>query len=559
MPLSSDIPLLTPVGAGLQPDPLQAPPPGGLRHGSRVHRPGGGGPWAELILGRHYLGLIMGLATTGVLTWGLGRSALWLDESASVMATQRSWSHLWTLGQGAETPLLPYYVLLKLFTGGARILVPALQNHPEVLYRLPSVIVTVLAGWVLTAWLSRVAPPRLVVACGAMLLLTTGFSRFGQEARPYAAVLFLAVVVTVLWSVMAHDTRWRWSVGYALGVAAMISLHTLSAGLLAAHLVATLVCRPQRSLLLRTTMAGTLGVALASPLILTTAGNGTGPLYIYPDVTPRYTLGLFVRLFTNDQSPLLLVGPVLLLALVGLVQVLPGPFTFVARLAACWALVPLIAMVPVLLVHPNLLVGRYALFVVPAWALLAGLGVVTLADRARALLTDRPRAATALATAVTVALIGGTTALEAHSQTGIRTAAGHREDIRPALALAARPQYADLRIVVNSRNGAVEVGVYGRALEKRLVMQRVQREGPAIWPDPVPAEDVKKVLREKNQLILLQRYAIEPGCDQTATPVPAAEIDLCEPKLLKNFGFHVQKIEPAGDGWVFALMRKDRR
>lgn len=509
------------------------------------------------MLGQRYLGLLGALATTLALTWGLGRPALWLDEAASAIAVQRSWDDLWTLSEGPEAPLLPYYVLLKLFCGAVRVVHPALLDHPEILFRLPSALVTVLAGWILAAWASRYAPARVVVATGALLLLTTGFTRFGQEARPYAAVLLLAVLATVLWSALAHDLRFRWIPAYALCIAAMIAMHTLSAGLVAAHLLAALVCRPGRRrwpIVWRTGLAGALGLAIASPLILLTAGNGTGPITVYPDITPRYTLAVFVRLFTTEPEPLLFVGPVFLLAVVGLTQLSPGPTVFIARLAACWALIPLVAMAPVLVIHPNLLVARYALFVVPAWALLAGLGVAALGDLVRP--ARRPGLGTALASAVTLALIAGAAVAEAPSHLAIRKPAGHGEDIRPALELAMRPEYAKLKIAVSSRNASVAVGVYAKKQEKRLALQRIQRDQPYIWPIPLTGEEAKKILRKQDRLILLQRIQSDPGCRQEQNPVPVAEIERCRPSFLGKIGFRVQKVEPAAPGWAFAVLER---
>ncbi|GAB6902127.1 glycosyltransferase family 39 protein [Kineosporia succinea] len=526
-----------------------------------MHRPGGGGAWLELVLGTRYLGLGMGVVSTVVLAWGLARTALWLDEGATVVAVQRPWADLWTLGEGAETPLLPYYVLLKGFGALVRAVVPAAQNHPEVLYRLPSVAVSVLAAWILAAWMGRFNPPRLVVVSGLVLLMCTGFSRYGQEARPYASVLFLAVVATVLWSVLSSDRRARWVILYALTVTAMMTMHTLSAGLVAAHGVAALVCltgRRRWTAFGRTVVGGTLGVALAAPYAVITSRNGTGPTFIYPDLAAHDVLRIFVRLFTSGENPPLVIGPVLALALLGLVQVRPGPQAFMARLAACWALVPLVAMVPVIIVFPNLLVERYVLFVVPAFAVLAAFGVLLLADLARSV-AARVAGVTfgaVTAGAVAVLLLVVTATLQSAPMRDIRTPGGHGEDVRPALAVAQRPEYRKLTIMVSSRNGSIVVGAYAPELEKRLAMQHIQREGTAIWPDNVSPVDVRAQMKGRREAILLQRVRNDEQCAMEHFPVPAAQIELCQPDLLKHMGFHVVKVETSGDNWTFALLRR---
>jgi hypothetical protein len=41
-----------------------------------------------------------------------------------------------------------------------------------------------------------------------------------------------------------------------------------------------------------------------------------------------------------------------------------------------WAVVPLVVMLPLVMLRPTLLRGRYLMFVVPAWAILGGLCIV---------------------------------------------------------------------------------------------------------------------------------------------------------------------------------------
>lgn len=508
--------------------------------------------WLELALGQHALGLWTGLATVLVLGWGLGASALWLDEGATVIATQRTWSDLWALSGGADAPLLPYYLLLKFFTGAARTLCPALGEHPEVLYRLPSFLVGVLTSWLLAAWASRLAPARSVTVSSAMFLLCWGFSRYGQEARPYAVVLFLAVVATVVWGALITDRRHRWSAGYALTVGLMISMHTLSAGLVAAHVVAALLCPPpgdRRRAFWTTLGAGAAGALSAAPMVLATTAHGTGPQFIYPDLSPRYVLILFGKLFTAGDPPVLLVGPVVLLGLVGLVQVRPGPSAFIARLAACWAFVPLVMMAPVMIIHPNLLVPRYALFVVPAWALLAGLGVMSIAES-----VARTAYADVLVATVAAALVAATAVVQIGTLAQLRTPTGHTEDIRPAVAAVQRPEVSDLDIVVSSNRGSALVGVYGRKVEKRLLGQVVQRDGAAIWPNVVTAKTLRKALRRRDRVLLMLSSTSSGRCDQELGLPLEQLIENCRPAGLRRRHYHLERILSTGGSWTVAVM-----
>ena len=156
---------------------------------------------------------------------------------------------------GTDAPLVPYYALLKVASSAVTVVTPSAVLAPEVLFRWPSVVVTVLAVWALTFWLLRRCPPELAICTGALLFLAIGsFSRYGQEARPYAFVLAAAVACTVLWTRLIRDQSRRWVALYALAVVALVAAHLLAATLVIAHLVAAAVStsrKDRRSAVLR--------------------------------------------------------------------------------------------------------------------------------------------------------------------------------------------------------------------------------------------------------------------------------------------------------------------
>jgi hypothetical protein len=514
-------------------------------------------------LRRHGLGLLMAVATSALMAWGLGHVAFWLDEGATAVAMQRTWPHLWVLMHGAEAPLVPYYALLKVFSGVVRHVVPAAASHPEILLRLPSAVLTVIAGWALIAWLSRFSQTRLVLCTGAVLLLIGGLSRYGQEARPYAPVLFAAVVSTILWTQLITDRRRRWIVLYALAVAVTVVLHNLSGGLVAAHLVAAAVAPERgerRSALLRTIAGAVPGLLLALPLAIASARNGLGASY-YPNLTATQAITVFVRLFDYGDHPLLGVGPVVLLAAIGLTRVNSEQYRFIARLAASWALVPLAVLLLACLKQPNLLFGRYVLFVIPAWAILAGLGLVTVMDLVRGAIRRAPvrsgrGLSTVVATVVAIALLAGTAAEQWWTLTVIRTAGGHGEDIRPALATAKRPEYANLPIVISSQLGASELSAYDRSLERRIAGLRPQRSETSIWAAVPSYASRKRFLSKQTQIILLERSRGVDHCEETLAITPPAQIERCMPPLLQTLHYRVVRMEPSGRGWAFAILQR---
>ena len=248
---------------------------------------------------QHGLALVVAVAALAMMLWGIERPALWLDESASVVATQRTWGGLWVMLGGTDAPLVPYYALLKVASSAVTVITPSAVLAPEVLFRWPSVVVTVLAVWALTLWLSRRCPPELAICTGALLLAIGSFSRYGQEARPYAFVLAAAVACTILWTRLIHDQSRRWVALYALAVVALVAAHLLAATLVVAHLVAAAVTasrKDRRSAVLRTAGAATLGLLVASPFALAASLNGQGTRPSWPWRRPRSPISLSRRL-----------------------------------------------------------------------------------------------------------------------------------------------------------------------------------------------------------------------------------------------------------------------
>jgi uncharacterized membrane protein len=504
----------------------------------------------------------MALATGAMMVWGLDRVALWLDESATVVATQRTWPNLWILRHGPEAPMIPYYAVVKEFAGITRELLPFTASDPQILYRLPSVIVSVLAGWALIAWLDRNYPRELAVSTGAILLTCAGFSRYGQEARPYAAVLCLAVLSTIAWTALVRDRRRRRLLAYAVCIAVLIILNTLAGALILAHLAAAVLAperRNRRPAVLRTSAGAALGLLIATWSVVSSARHGTGPVN-HPAVTFENVSGLVFQLFDPGKHLFLGVGPVILLAALGLTRVNSPKYRFVARLAACWAIVPLAATLLAMTQRPNLLFVRYVVYVIPGWAILAGLGVVTMAELGRHAVDRAVGPGSALGTPVASVLIAAvlltTVAAQSEALTNIRREAGHGEDIRPALLMAERPEYANLPIVMTYQLGAVEIAAYDRPLERRLGDVRVQRDQKIIWPIPRSQAALEQYLGTHPRLIYLRRIKSNTKCEQTLPVTPAAEITSCLSGMMRELGYRATAVEPSGRGWAFSIIER---
>ena len=517
---------------------------------------------------QHGLALGVAVATLTLMTWGVGRPALWLDESASVVATQRTWADLWALLGGPDAPLVPYYALLKVTSSAVTAASPAAAASPEALVRWPSVAVTVLAMWALTLWLVRRCPPALAVSTATVLLATASFSRYAQEARPYAFALAAAVAATIVWTRLSRDGRHRWVVLYALILASLVAAHLFAASLVFAHLVAAVVTTDRanrRSVLLRTSIAAALGLLLATPIAVMAALHGQGPRVpgalptsLPPALVDRLTLGGILALGIAGAAALA----------VAVAWAAPPRYQSIARLAAAWAVVPPAVLFPLVLVRPNLFMSRYILFVLPAWAILGGVVLVAGLDLARRGLANlagragsgEPPLRGSLVTAVTygvgVLVLVGIAASQVDAIRAVRTPAGHGEDIRPALTAALRPEYAQLPIVVSPPKNSLEIAAYARGEEGRLAGVHVQRDQTSIWPTLDPYGVRKDQLKQHERVVLLLKAARTGDCRWSQQRSALAKISRCLPKPFQDRGYQVELAEADGRGWTFVVMTR---
>jgi hypothetical protein len=542
------------------------------------------------LLRRPGLGLLMAAATAVLLAWHLGRPAVWLDEAASVAAAQRTWPALCRLLDGPDAPLVPYYAVLKLFTDTATQVYPAAAQHPDVLFRAPSAIAMVLAGWALIAWLARFCPARLVIGTGVVFLLSTGISRYGQEARPYAIVVLAAVIATLSWTVAISHRRRAWVLLYALGVALLTAANPLAGSLVVAHLVAALSLERGDRLqpVLRTLAGAALGIGTALPLALVVSDNGGGATR-FPATSFDSLLRAFVGLFTLDRQVVLDIGWLLILCLLGATRVFSHRYRFIARLALAWAAVPPLVLLPAVLMRPNLLIGRYLMFTVPGWAVLGGLGVATVIDVVRRLVRlglqhgdrwwpgwslnrvptsevsagqrwrrARARAfiGNAAALSAAVALVVGLVHVQQPSLRIIRTANGHGADPRPALADAREPQFARLPIIPSVRAVALQAGVYDPSAVPRLSGVWLQWSRTDIWPLYAPNGVRREIYRRlPRAIVLIQPDNRTPDCSHVGL-LPQQFAYRCMPRFLQQVGFRVTDVRVHGRGLVFVVVER---
>ncbi|GAA3600520.1 hypothetical protein GCM10022223_15160 [Kineosporia mesophila] len=478
--------------------------------------------WTRLVPG--LLAFAVALALTA---WALHRPALWLDEAASAVAARRSWPDLWQLWGGTDAPLMPYYLVLKFLSATASFVDPRLTAHPEVLLRWPSALAAAGAVGVLVAWLRTVLPAVPALGCGAVLMAFGDFSRYGQEARPYALVLLLAVSATALWWRLMRTESLPTTVAYALCVAALTSLHLLSAMLVPAHLAAALLVRDRARrqgsdplmLILLLSSAVLAALLLAGPAVVAAVTFGGGASRYHP-LTGGSVLTMVAAL-VGGIRPFVAVAT---LAALGITRWRHERDADLTRIAVCWSFVPWLFYLPAVIARPNLLIGRYLLFTTPGWAILAGLGLLTLAGTAVAART------VALGAAVALLILLQWPALEA-----VRAPAGHGRDVRPMATLLRRPAYRDLPLIVPTSTDMLQLTAYAPDAAGRVGNQVLSSVN--VWPDRLGRTAALRRLAGARSVVLIVRTGA------------------CGPMPLLLDHFRVDSATPAGSLTAMVLTR----
>ncbi|MBB2742384.1 UNVERIFIED_ORG: mannosyltransferase [Microbispora rosea subsp. rosea] len=402
----------------------------------------------------------------------LGGPPPWRDEAATVSAAGRTLPQLAHLLQSVDAVHGLYYALMHVVAG--------LSGTAEVALRIPSVVAGALAAAGTGAIGRALGAPRAGLYGGVLLALMPIFSRYVQEARPYAMTAAAAVGVTLLFLRVLRSPTSAVLAAYAAALTVLAYLNLFAFLVVGAHGVALILSRGP---LLRWACAATPALAAVAPLAWLGSRQSAQVGWIpRPGVTD---VGRLAVQLSGDLggatgpgvAPLtwaLALFGLAYAAVVGVRRARAARRTedpaekpaetpaedraetpaALVRLALPWLLVPALVLLTVSwAVHP-VYVFRYVFCCVPAAALLAGAGLAALPP--------------GLAAAVLAAWLG----LSVPGQFATRGPDGRQDDPRPVMALlAAEAQPGDGVLFVPAKvrkYEAVYPSVFGRLRDVAL-------------------------------------------------------------------------------------------
>jgi mannosyltransferase len=325
-----------------------------------------------------------------------------------------------------------------------------------------------------------------------------------------------------------------------------------------AHLVAAVWTAPsgRRAAAVRWTAASAaFGAVLVSPFALLAGVFANGPSNTRPP-TPTLLWSTLSHLFTLSGPPVQGIGVLFVLAVLGLTRTLWGDDVWIARTAAAWAVVPLVVMLPLVVLRPGLLRVRYIVFTMPGWAILAGLGLLTLvglAMRVSFRLGAGPRTGWAAGLVAGALVLALATWTQVPSLQAVRSSAGHGEDVRPVLAYASTGANAELPIVTSGKTATIVFAAYRHDQEGRLVGTQVQRDRWSIWPLIEPDRRIAAELRDAPRVLYLKRSNLD-DCPRKKRERTTAYLRRCMPPSLSRMGYRVLSAKSPGRNWAVALL-----
>lgn len=321
------------------------------------------------------------------LPW-IDRRTLWLDESATVIASTRSWSGLATLISQIDLVHALYYALLHVWF--------ELVSYSPVSLRVPSAVAVAAAAALLVPLGARLVSYRLGLI-GACVLLATPAALLGATNGRSQSFEMLAAVAATLLLTVAFDGSVRGSkrratitwVGYAIVAYLGVLLNLWFIFLLVAHAIMVLALASRRQENRRGPLIGAamalLGVAIASVPFALGAVRQSSQIGFLEQPTATGVLLAILRdqsfslplVHTGSTWPTLLATGSWLLALFGLVWLLRARSRAIVVLVAWLVTTPAGLLAVSVAVAPTFS-DRYLAICVPALALLVAAGLTVL-------------------------------------------------------------------------------------------------------------------------------------------------------------------------------------
>ncbi len=324
--------------------------------------------WLKRYVSAVVMGLVLGVAAAALGVWRAWEPSLWLDEIATIIAVDRSWTELFAMLARTDAVHGLFYVLTKPWTD-------LVGTSPTTL-RLPSSIFIGIAVFGMVLLADRLIGRTAALWAGVLLAVFPAVTGAAVEARSGAMTIAVAVAANWLFvQALARPGRRGLWIGYTATMVAGGVLFFPMLSLWAAHGITLLWGVRRREVVGRWLGAMVAGTILVTPfLVLVGSQRGQVSWIRSPTVETVIEIFLVDAWFRTALAAAVAWLLILLAAWRTRTERAWVGTPSAISLAVPWALVPIVALTAVSLVLPMLL-PRYLLFSAPALVLLMVAGV----------------------------------------------------------------------------------------------------------------------------------------------------------------------------------------
>ncbi len=310
----------------------------------------------------------------------LVRKPFWFDECFSVEVARLRWRDFFQLLWHREANMALYYLLLLgwLHFGSSPFFIRSL-----------SVILSLAAVWAIY-WLgAKLFDRRVGLLSAALLSFNAYHIRYAQEARSYSLFVLLAILSSGFFVAALRQQSRRSQIGYVVTSVLAVYAHLYALLLFAAQWLSMRAWinpgadKERCGRILRRTWIWM--AILCSPIVIFAAKTGAGPIRWIPKPTLHDLLRFAEQLAGNDGISLLLIYASMCLiafvALRGRYAKHGAPIlafeSWRLRFLLLWLFFPILLVLLLSLARP-LFLGRYFIFCLPPFIILAAAGIVRL-------------------------------------------------------------------------------------------------------------------------------------------------------------------------------------
>lgn len=306
-----------------------------------------------------------------------------------------------------------------------------------------------------------------------------------------------------------------------------------------------------------TMRTGAAGLMLLTPWVVWVAEYGIGPASKTPArLTAPKVAQLLLRTVSADGMSTVAAAFLVAVALAGTLALLRDRGRRDdAVMLICWAIAGPLALTGYAVINPVVLVPRYCLASLPAWAALSAAGAISLAGRGEVPVpgASRPGRRRHLAGAVACVAVAAAAVSQLPSQIAVRSATGHGEDIRPVAALALSPRWAGVAVLPASRVTALELASYAPRLDPRIVGWHLTPD-TEIFPTRAAAALHQAALDNRPMLIIVRPLFI--GSHKITIAQARRTTDALLPRQLTQDGYRTGPVLLRRGSWLVTVLAR---